>query len=152
MYLCFLTIPYFKTYNTDIQVKTKILLYPIGLLLLLGVELGCKTTASGKRHSPAEVSERFFAALGNQEYAKAKEMGTESTVRLIGVIEMLSNMGGGANILRDNKKQLMGCEILGDQAICTYEAFSGPDEKVVLVKVKGKWLVDLKGDPPQKAP
>lgn len=119
-------------------------------LLLLGVILSlctgaCRTTGQGGRNSPAVVSERFFKCLKELDYEKAKELGTDKTDRILSLIETLSGMGGGINILRDNKKELIGCEIDGEQAVCTYKAFSGPDEKVVLMKVKGKWLVDLTG-------
>jgi hypothetical protein len=109
---------------------------------------GCKTTQKGKKNSPAAVSEQFFSYLQQQEYEKAKKLGTEKTKKIIGVVQTLSEMGGGLNILRDNKKELMNCEITGDEAVCTYKAFSGPDEKVFLQKIKGKWLVDLKKDAP----
>ncbi len=106
----------------------------------------CKTIQSKQHNTPADVSARFFKALANLEFDAAKELCTENTARLLGVVQTLSDMGGGVNILRDNKKELIACEEKGDIAICTYKAFSGPDEKVYLVKVKGKWLVEMKAE------
>lgn len=105
----------------------------------------CKTE-SIPRHkaTPEKVSEVFFEALRKQEYDKARALGTAETSRIISVIQTLSEMGGGVNILRDNKKELVSCSIEEDRATCTYKAFSGPDEKVYLVKQQGKWLVDLR--------
>ena len=104
---------------------------------------GCKTPLGGKKQSPEKVSEQFFRYLRDQKYEEAKALGTEKTRRVLNAVELLSQMGGGINILRDNKKELIGCETKGDSTICTYKAFSGPDEKVLLIREKGKWLVDL---------
>lgn len=116
------------------------------VLLLTGGLLmtACRTLPAGRNAAPEAVSEQFFVALRNQEYEKAKELGTEETARIVGVIQTLSEMGGGVNIIRDNKKELISCVIENDLAICSYKAFSGPDEKVYLVKMKGRWLVDLR--------
>lgn len=116
--------------------------------------MACRTTRDLRHQTPAVVSEAFFTALRNQEYDKAKSMATEETARIVGVIQTLSDMGGGVNILRDNKMELIGCTEEADRALCNYKSFSGPDEKVYLVKLKGRWLVDLKGaekeDPPEQ--
>jgi hypothetical protein len=114
--------------------------------LVLFSVFGCKTSVCSKKNTPASVSELFFGYLKNQEYDKAKELGTDHTKKLINAVQYLSELGAGVNILRDNKKELSGCEITGDEAVCTYKTFSGPDQKVYLVKVKGKWLVDLRKD------
>jgi len=107
--------------------------------------MACRATRDLHHQTPAVVSEAFFTALRNQEYDKAKSLATEESARIVGVIQTLSEMGGGVNILRDNKKELINCIEETDRAICNYKSFSGPDEKVYLVKLKGQWLVDLKG-------
>lgn len=106
---------------------------------------GCITPQQAEKKA-ADVSERFFKHLKNQEYDKARALGTEKTGRIITLVQTLSEMGGGINLLRDNKKELLRCEIDGHCAVCTYKAFSGPEEQVFLVKEKGKWRVELKGD------
>ncbi len=122
--------------------------YPMKLLLITGLALlvsftACKTSQLKGKNSPAEVSERFFALLKSMDYEKAMELGTDKTDRILKLVGTLSGMGGGINLLRDNKKELTGCEISGDRAVCTYTSFQGPDEKVVLIREKGRWLVDL---------
>jgi hypothetical protein len=114
------------------------------ILMVTMLIISCGALKNGKSNTPAKVSEKFFQALKNQDYNKAKELGTEHTAKIIGVVQTLSEFGGGLNILRDNKKELMGCEENGNEAVCTYKAFTGPDQKVYLVKEKGHWLVDLR--------
>lgn len=118
------------------------------LMVLMILPVACGTLKENGKASPGKVSETFFKALRDQDYELAKSLGTSETARMISVIQTLSGMGGGINILRDNKKELISCEIQEDRAICTYKAFSGPDEKVYLERQKGKWLVNLKGDQP----
>jgi hypothetical protein len=115
----------------------------LGVSVLLFLSPACKSVQKSKKNSPAQVSEKFFSLLKDQEYEKACELATEKTARLIRTIQTLSEMAGNINVLRDNKKELVGCEVTADKAVCTYKAFSGPDEKVYLVREKGKWLVDL---------
>lgn len=122
----------------------------IFIVFILFSGFSCKTSDLSKKNAPASVSERFFNYLKQQEYDKAKELGTEHTKKIISAVQYLSSMGSGINILRDNKKELSGCEITGNEAVCTYKTFSGPDQKVYLVKEKGKWLVDLRKDPSEK--
>lgn len=122
------------------------------LVLLFIFSIACNTVNTGKKNTPAEVSERFFSLLKNQEYEKAKALGTEQTVKIIGVIQTLSELGGGINIMQDNKKELLGCETTGNEAVCTYKTFLGSDQKVYLVKQKGKWLVDLRKENTTKKP
>jgi hypothetical protein len=119
----------------------RVILFVSALIAI--VCFGCKPEFQRKKDSPAKVSARFFKLLKDQRYAEAKELGTEKTRRVISAVELLSEMGGGINILRDNKKELLGCVTRNDTTICTYKAFSGPDEKVVLIRQKGRWLVDL---------
>jgi hypothetical protein len=121
-------------------------LIPLALLAALLYVSACDTIGHGAKKDPAAVSEQFFGLLRKQEYEKAKQLGTEHTRRLLNVAQTLSEMGGGINILRDNKKELIGCQMNGDEAVCTYRTFSGPDQKVFLVKEKGRWLVDLRDE------
>jgi hypothetical protein len=117
--------------------------FPVLFLVLTLTFTVCHEPQKTKKNSPAAVSDRFFSLLMKQEFDKAKKLATEKTVRLVRAVQTLTEWGNGINLLRDNKKELVGCEIKGDTAICTYKAYSGPDEKVLLVKQKGKWLVDL---------
>jgi hypothetical protein len=118
-----------------------------GLALLVSFP-ACKTSQMKGKNSPAEVSERFFALLKTMDYEKAMELGTDNTDRILKLIGTLSGMGGGINLLRDNKKELTGCEVSGDRAVCIYKSFQGPDEKVILIREKGRWLVDLSAQEP----
>jgi hypothetical protein len=122
------------------KIRIKVIVFSI---LIIALPAACRTGAITAKTPPAEVSTRFFEALNNQKYDVARTLCTEGSIKVINVIENLSELGGGVNILRDNKKALIGCTEKSDTCICTYSAFSGPNEKVILIRQKGKWMVDL---------
>jgi hypothetical protein len=135
---------------SDIRIQMKqyffaFCLTPATVLMLILLS-GCGILRPGYHKDPAAVCEQFFYLLQQQEYEKAKKLGTERTGKILRVVQTLSEWGGGKNILRDNKKQLEGCEISCSEAVCTYETFTGPPQKVYLVKTRGRWLVDLRNE------
>lgn len=108
---------------------------------------GCKATQN-KKLTPQKTCEVFFNYLDNYQYDKAKELGTEHTVKVVSLVETLSKLGGGGKIiLTDSKSEFLNCEITGNEAVCNYKTFSGDIQKVYLLKQKGRWLVDLRKDP-----
>lgn len=118
------------------------------LILLFLFAFGCKTTQNKKNLLPEKTCEIFFNYLNNYEYTKAKDLGTEQTIKIVSFIETLSKMGGGGKIvLKDSKSEFIGCEITGKEAVCNYKTFSGDIQKVYLLKQKGRWLVDLRKKP-----
>jgi hypothetical protein len=107
---------------------------------------GCKTTQN-KKITPEKTCEIFFSYLNNYDYEKAKELGTEQTIKILNLVEALSKMGGeGKIVLTDNKSEFINCEIKGKEALCNYKTFDGKTQKVYLLMEKGRWLVDLKKD------
>ncbi|MCK9612772.1 MAG: hypothetical protein PHR81_07150 [Bacteroidales bacterium] len=120
-------------------------------VLLIFIGFACKTGQNGRRLTPEKTSELFFKHLNNNEFDKAKELGTEHTIKIVKFIETLSNMGGGDKILlMDNKSEFVDCVINGREAICNYKTYDGGIQKVYLLKQKGRWLVDLRKDPREK--
>jgi hypothetical protein len=96
---------------------------------------------------PDKVATDFFNYFNNFEYEKAKELGTEKTQKTVSFVEKLQTLGGGNKvILKDNKTELIKTEIKGKEAVLTYKTVSGGEQKVYLVKKKGRWLVDLRKD------
>ncbi len=58
--------------------------------------------------------------------------------------------GGGKVIVKDIKTSLVGCTEDKKEAVCTYKTFAGGEQKVYLLKQKGRWLVDLRADAMKK--
>jgi len=116
-------------------------------LFLMFFIFGC-TAVRNNKISPQKVSDSFFKYLNNYEYDKARELGTEQTKKIIGLVETLSKMGGGGKIiLKDSKSEFINCEIRGKEAVCNYKTFSGDIQQVYLLKQNGHWLVDLRKNP-----
>jgi hypothetical protein len=117
-----------------------------GIVLLL-LFAQCKTAQGPKGLTVEATCTEFLYNLNNHEYEKAKLLATEATVKKIEFIESLNKMaGGGKVIVKDIKTQLTGCTTDKKEAFCTYKTFSGGEQKVFLLKQKGRWLVDLKKD------
>lgn len=132
--------------SKNIKNKVKITLRISLFVFLAFFVFACKTTQHNKL-TPDKTSELFFSYLNNYEYEKAKALGTEQTKKSVSLVESLSKLGGGGKIiLKDNKSQLINCEIKGKEAVCNYETFAGDIQKVYLLKQKGRWLVDLRKD------
>jgi nitrogen fixation protein FixH len=94
---------------------------------------------------------QFLYNLNNHEYAQAKLLATAATVKKIEFIENLNKMaGGGKVIVKDIKTSLVGCTEDKKEAVCTYKTFAGGEQKVYLLKQKGRWLVDLRADAMKK--
>lgn len=126
-------------------------LFAVYLLLIFLFTTSCYIFK--KSVPPDKVAAQFFNYFNNYEYEKAKELATEKTQKTISFVEKLQTFGGGNKvIMKDNKTDLIKTEIKGREAILTYKTFTGGEQKVYLVKKKGKWLVDLRKDMSAKIP
>ena len=116
-------------------------------ILLVFLCTQCKTTLGPRGLTIEATCTQFLYKMNNHEYEKAKLYATENTRKKIEFIESLNKMaGGGQIIIKDNKTDLIGCKADKNEAICTYKTFSGKEQKVFLLKQKGRWLVDLRKD------
>jgi hypothetical protein len=99
------------------------------------------------RKGPQAVAAKFLSALNNQDYDKAKKLGTESTVQMLTMIESMAGMapeGEDLDMGADMDSIEWGdVEIDGDEAVVHY-TLEGSKEKMDLVKQDGKWKVDMK--------
>jgi hypothetical protein len=130
--------------------KIKIL-FTVQIFVILLLTSSCSIFK--KATPPDKVAAQFFHYFNNYEYGKAKELGTEKTQKTISFVEKIQTLGGADKIImKDNKTELLKTEIKGREAILTYRTYSGGEQKVYLVKKKGKWLVDLRKDATGKAP
>lgn len=105
----------------------------------------CKTT-----DGPEAVTEKFMNHLMTGEYAKASEYGTESTKQMMQMFEALESLGGERMADADVKPEKIknvNCDVDGDTAICRFEE-EGEMAELNLVRVDGKWLVDMKKENP----
>jgi ketosteroid isomerase-like protein len=117
-------------------------LMSIGFVLLFSFFM---VSCGGSSDNPQDVAKDFMKALADKDYDKAKDLGTENTVMMIGMIESMAGMA------TEGEEQEMGelvwgdTEIDGDSAICYYtEEGKEGQQQVDLIKVDGDWKVDMK--------
>jgi PBP1b-binding outer membrane lipoprotein LpoB len=108
-------------------------------------------SCGGGSGSPKGVAQSFMEAISKQDFKTAKELGTDKTKAFIGMIEGLMAM-----MPEDKKKEAFGevdaiewgeVKVDGDKAK-VYFSEKGKEknkkDKIDLVKVDGKWKVDMK--------
>jgi len=114
-----------------------------GLVVLL---VALTVSSCGNSNDPKAVAKDFLLALASQDFEKAKELGTERTSGMITLIESMAKMAKENGQKLDETKlpevEIGECEIDGDKAVCYYTS-EGKEEKINLVKVEGKWKVDM---------
>ncbi len=97
----------------------------------------------GSSSDPKEVGKQFLLHLQNEEWDKAKELGTEGTKASIQMIVGFMEMSKQKDEKKKSKLEFGECEINGDEAVLHYTA-DGKEETLNLVKKDGEWLVDWK--------
>jgi len=104
----------------------------------------------GGGNSPESVAQDFMEALAKQDFAKAKELGTDKTKGFISMIEgLMQMMPEEQKKNNDTFKGIDGIKwgetkIDGDTAVVYYDNGEGKKDKVTLKKVDGNWKVDMK--------
>jgi hypothetical protein len=119
-------------------------------LIVVALVLAISFNACKTADSPEAVAEKFMNHLIAGEFSKAKEYGTESTKQMMQMFEALESLGGETFAKDDaapEKIKNIKCEVDGDTAICRFEE-NGEMSEVALLKVDGKWLVDMKKENP----
>ena len=117
-------------------------LMSIGFVLLFSFFM---VSCGGSSDNPQDVAKGFMDALGDQDYDKAKDLGTENTIMMIGMIESMASMAPEGEDSEEMGEITWGeTEIDGDNAICFYSTEDKADQQVDLVKVDGDWKVDMK--------
>ncbi len=118
------------------------------LLVLLSFTLILFSCGSGS--SPKGVAQDFMEALAKQDFAKAKELGTDKTKGFISMLEgFMQMMPEEQKKDNDAFKGIDGIKwgetkIDGDTATVYYDNGEGKKDKVILKKVDGNWKVDMK--------
>lgn len=117
-------------------------LMSIGFVLLFSFFM---VSCGGSSDNPQDVAAEFMTALADQDYDKAKDLGTENTVMMIGMIESMASMAPEGEESEEMGEITWGeTEIDGDNATCFYSTPDKADQQVDLVKVDGDWKVDMK--------
>ena len=117
-------------------------LMSIGFVLLFSFFM---VSCGGSSDNPQDVAIEFMDALGDQDYDKAKDLGTENTIMMIGMIESMASMAPEGEDSEEMGEITWGeTEIDGDNATCFYSTEDKADQQVDLVKVDGDWKVDMK--------
>lgn len=103
-------------------------------------------SCGNKSNTPEAVAEKFLNHLNAQEYAEAKELGTEATGEYLDMMASLSEMAPDEEVEAAEITDLK-CEEKESTATCTYKS-DGEENTINLVKEEDKWLVDMKKEDP----
>jgi hypothetical protein len=119
-------------------------LFTLAFLLAIAFN-ACKST-----DSPEAVTEKFMNHLIAGEFTQAKEYGTESTQQMMQMFEALESLGGetfAEDDVTPEQIKNIECDVDGDFAVCRFEE-DGETSELNLLKIDGKWLVDMKKENP----
>lgn len=114
------------------------------LLSIAAICLLAISITSCSNNSPKASADKFLTSLYHMEYAKAKEVATDDTKKLLDMMEQFSS------VLPDSSKQsakkikvdIKDVKEEGDKATVTYVTSESPNEqKLDMIKQNGKWLV-----------
>lgn len=125
--------------------KRSIILVFIGLALL---------ALAACSNQPEKVAKEFFNAMEKRDFAAAKKLCTEDGVQLIEILESFANRMSEEQLKEElnTRYKVLSSTIEGNKAIVKYEEWDAqsPDEvssrELALLKVDGKWKVDLSKD------
>lgn len=113
--------------------------YPLVLTLLVGLFMlsGCGKSC------PKCNAQAFLDAVQQQDFAKAKQLSTEESHKVLDFAETLTDMAGEELRPADELK-VASCEVDGDKATCTYCCDEEGEDAVLSMKnVDGVWMADL---------
>ncbi|HNX06121.1 MAG TPA: DUF4878 domain-containing protein [Bacteroidales bacterium] len=131
------------------------LIFTVATLLVV-FPLSCKTT-SAKENKPAAVAVRFLKHLRAFEFDEARKLGTESTGKMLDMFSMMLELSkkNGKDPSQEKKDVnifVAKTAVDGKNALVTYKDENGKEQQLDLVKVKGKWLVNMKKETPALTP
>ena len=119
----------------------------IGIVLLFTFFFAA---CGGSSDNPQDVAKDFLKALADKNYDKAKDLGTDNTAMMIGMIESMAKMAPDSLQEEDNADmdaiEWGDTKIDGDNATCFYSSPDKKDQKLDLKKIDGEWKVDMKKD------
>lgn len=95
---------------------------------------------------PEKVAMKFVKLLNAGKYEAAKKYGTDDTDAMMDMLSSFSGMIESEDEGQSTAEPVvtdMKCEVKGEFALCSYLQ-DGEPQTLDLVKVNGKWLVDMK--------
>jgi ketosteroid isomerase-like protein len=107
-----------------------------GSLVLVALLAGCFLD-----NSPKATVRKFWTAVEKNDMKALAKVATPDTVQL--VVTFGSKLRGHAASMLDKKIETTTEEIDGDTAVVTIIFADGEEQNFDLVKVDGKWKVDL---------
>lgn len=105
------------------------------LFIALVTVLGLTSCSS----SPTDAAKKFSESLAQGKVDEAKKYATESTGKLLD----LANSFGGIKVKPNFKFEAIKDSVAQNKAWVYFKDESGEQQTVELVKVDGKWLVDV---------
>ncbi|NOZ34636.1 MAG: DUF4878 domain-containing protein [Chlorobi bacterium] len=120
----------------------------IGIILVVTFFMAA---CGGSSSNPQNVAKDFFKALSEKNYDKAKDLGTDNTAMMIGMIESFAKMAPEGQDTDSGMGDLSAIKwgetkVKGDSATCFYSTPDKENQTIALKKVDGKWKVDMKKD------
>jgi len=115
------------------------------LLSLAAICVLALAITSCNNDSPKAAADKFLTSLYHMEYAKAKEVATDDTKKLLDMMEQFSTYLPDSNKQSAQKIKIDIKDVKeeGDKATVTYITSESPNEqKLDMVKQNGKWLVN----------
>jgi len=96
---------------------------------------------AGCTQSPESVAKKFYQSIGERDFESAKQYSTE---RVHTMLTMMASMGSAESFKEAGKAEVSNCKIEGDVANCEVTLPNNKKDKIRLVKVAGKWKVDIR--------
>jgi hypothetical protein len=126
----------------------KKILFSLAIVVIAAMTI----VSCGGKNDPKTVAKSFLEALNKMDYKTAKKFGTPETGKMLEMLESFSSMVPDSikNLSKNSTVVIKGePKIEGDK--CTVVATTtiageSKDENVTLVKIKGKWLVNMSKD------
>ncbi|MEI6766022.1 MAG: hypothetical protein WCM76_10295 [Bacteroidota bacterium] len=120
----------------------------ISILFLAFFALSIVSCKVSEETQIKKVTKEYLIYLNHQDYNNAKKLGTEQTRQMLEMLQSFAGAGiGDTAKVEDLRIDIYSCEINNDEASCRY-TINGKDEKIDLVKIRNKWLVDMKKETP----
>lgn len=92
--------------------------------------------------SPSEVAEKFLTHTNKMEFAEAKQYSSKETSEMLDMLSGFASQMGEQEAPKPFK--ITGEKIDGDSATVSYRTEGDElDENISLIKVDGKWLVNV---------
>jgi len=128
----------------------------LSVLFFAVCAVSCKT-ASQKENKPAAVATKFLNHLRMFEFDEARKYGTEATGKMLDMFSMMLEMSKKNGKEPDTPPKAIDIQVVktaidGKNAVVTYKNEEGKEQQLDLVKVKGKWLVNMKKETPALTP